>query len=144
VAAVRDLTDVSGRLSLADTAREPFGYGERSLYFCQSRVYAYAGRAADAGRAQAAALALVPPGTPIVLADVELNTALSLVLWGDPSEGARHVARTVEAMPGAYRDSALIRQNAAQVLALVPAGAAGLPAVAEARELLALPSGAGV
>jgi hypothetical protein len=50
----------------------------------------------------------------------------------------------IEAVPAAYRRSALVLQNAAHALALVPAGAAGLPAVAEARELLALPSGAGL
>jgi hypothetical protein len=107
-------------------------------------VYAYAGRDGDATRAQAAGLALVPPGSPIPVADFQLDTAIGLIRAGDPSEGASHVVRTVQALPAGYRQSALIRQNAARALELVPAGTAAIPAVAEARELLALPpSGAG-
>ena len=52
----------------------------------------------------------------------------------------RHVVRTVEALPAAFRQSAVVRKGAASALGLVPAGAAGVPAVAEARELLALPA----
>jgi hypothetical protein len=145
VAAVRDLADLSARLPLAETAREPFGYSEQSLFFTQSRVYAYAGRAADAVRSQEAGLALVRAGgnAPLPVADFALNTAVVLIQSGDPSEGARQVVRTVEALPAGYRQSALIRQNATRALTAVPAGAAGVPAVVEARELLALPPGAG-
>jgi hypothetical protein len=142
VAAVQDLGELSARLPHAEiTATVPFAYTEQSLFFTQSRVYAYAGRAADATRAQQAGLALVPRGAPLPLADFSLNTAIGLIRAGDPSEGAAHVVRTVEALPAGYRQSALIRQNAARALELVPAGAAGVPAVAEARELLALPPG---
>jgi hypothetical protein len=139
VAAVQDLHDVTTRLPQAEAAvGTPFYAVEQALHGTQSRVYAYAGRDADAARAQAAGLALVLPGRPIPLADFELDTAAVLIRAGDPSEGARHVARTVEALPDGYRQSALIRQNAARALALVPAGAADVPAVAEVRELLAL------
>jgi transcriptional regulator with XRE-family HTH domain len=141
--AVQDLGDLSARLPQSEMAsRVPFAYCEQSLYFTQSRVYAYAGREADAARAQDAGLALVPRDAPLPLADFSLNAAVGLIRSGDPSEGARHVARTVEGLPVGYRQSTLIRQNAARALDLVPAGAAGLPAVAEAREVLALPAGA--
>jgi hypothetical protein len=83
----------------------------------------------------------VSPGAPIPRADIELDTAVGLIRSGDPSQGARHVVATVEALPDGYRHSALIRQNAARVLELVPASAARTPAVSDARELLALPPG---
>jgi hypothetical protein len=142
VSAVEDLTDVSARLP-ESAARAPFGFGEQSLFFYQSRVYAYAGRGTDASRAQEAGVSLVSRDAPLPLADFSLNNAVGLIRQGDPSEGARHVVRTVQALPAGYRQSALIRQAATRALELVPAGAAGVPAVAEARELLALPSGAG-
>jgi hypothetical protein len=119
------------------------GYGERALRFTECGVFAYAGRASDAAVSQDAGRALVPDGYWLPYADLELRGAMCLVAGGDPSEGARHVVRTVEALPAAFRQSIVVRRAAAGVLDLVPAGAAGVPAVAEARELLALPSGAG-
>jgi hypothetical protein len=142
VAAVQDLTDVSAQLAKTAT-RTPFYLAEQALYATQSRVYAYAGRGSEAARAQAAGLALVPHGAHIARADFELNTAVALIRSGDPSQGARHVVTTVEALPDGYRHSALIRQNAARVLELVPASAGRMPAVSDARELLALPSAGG-
>jgi hypothetical protein len=143
VAAVQGQSEVSDRLTREAAAPTPFYAVEQALHGTQSRVYAYAGRAADATRAQAAGLALVPPGSPIPVADFQLDTAIGLIRAGDPSEGASHVVTTNQTLPAGYRQSSLIRQNAARALELVPAGAAGMPAVAEARELLALPSGRG-
>jgi hypothetical protein len=143
-AAVRDDGEVMARLPEAEAVtRTPFGVWEQQLYAVQSRVYAYAGRSADAAKAQAAGVALVPPDCPVPLADFELTSAMALISAGDPSEGARHVVRTINALPPGYRHSAVVRQSAAHALGLVPVAAANVPAVAEARELLALPPAAG-
>jgi hypothetical protein len=144
VEAARDLGDVFARLP-GTTAGSvtSLGWSEQKLCFIQGRVYARAGRSADAMRVNAAGLALVPGDTPVPLADFALSTAAALIRSGDPAEGARHVVRTIEALPAGYRQSAVVRQSAASALGLVPAGAAGVPAVTEARELLALPRGGG-
>ena len=70
------------------------------------------------------------------------SSGRGLIQSGDSSEGARHVVRTVRALPEGYQQSAVVRGSAARALEMVPAGAASVPAVAEARELLALPPAA--
>jgi len=139
-----DLTDTFSRLpgSVPDGGyMVEYEYGERALRYTECGVFAYAGRAADAAASQAAGRALVPDGYWLPYADLELRGAMCLVADGDPSEGARQVVRTVEALPAAFRQSAVVRRGAVSALGLVPARAAGTPAVAEARELLALPPG---
>ena len=74
-------------------------------------------------------------------AQVQLHRAMCIVAAGDPSEGARHTVRTLRALPGYFRDNAVIRRTAVLVLGAVPERARALPAVAEARELLALAPG---
>jgi hypothetical protein len=74
------------------------------------------------------------------LADFELYSAVTLIRAGDPSEGARHVVRTIQALPASFQQSAVIRQGAARALDLVPVAAARSPAVSQARELLSLPA----
>jgi hypothetical protein len=123
-------------------ARGTWDYSEQELRFTESRVYAYAGRASDAARSWEAGRALVHPSAPLAAAAFELGRATGLILGKDPSEGARHVVRTIQELPPGYRESATIRWKAVRALDAVPVGAAGLPAVAEARELLALPPGA--
>jgi hypothetical protein len=78
---------------------------------------------------------------PLATAAFDLGRATGLILDGDVSEGARHVISTVKALPAGYRGSATVRWKAARALGAAPAGAAAVPAVAEARELLALPLG---
>jgi hypothetical protein len=140
IVAVQDSGDVLNRLPSAEAAPSMFAAPEQALYAAQSRVYSYVGRSGDAAKAQEAGLALVQRGAPLPIADFALNTAVDLIRSGDPSEGARHVVRTVQALPAGYQQSALIRQNATRALELVPAAAASAPAVSEARELLSLPS----
>jgi hypothetical protein len=143
VRALGDLTDTFARLPGSESDDDYAGsaYGERALRYTECGVLAYAGRPADAAASQDAGRALVPDGYWLPYADLELRGAMCLVADGDPSEGARHVVRTVEALPAEFRRSAVVRRGAVGVLGLVPAGAAGMPAVAEVRELLALPSG---
>jgi UDP-N-acetylmuramyl pentapeptide synthase len=66
---------------------------------------------------------------------------MCIVAAGDPSEGARHAVRTLKAAPRHIRSNALVCRTAALALGAVPERARTLPAVAEARELLALPPG---
>jgi len=55
--------------------------------------------------------------------------------------GARHAVYTLQALPQHSRDNAVIRRTAVLALGVVPERARTLPAVAEARELLALSPG---
>jgi hypothetical protein len=141
--ALRELADWYGRMPGSTvSARTEYGYSEQQLRFIEGHVHAYAGRVSDAGRALDAGVSVVPDGQVIAVTSFEVNRAISLIRGGDPSEGARHVVRAVQVLPAGFRQSATTRR-AARALASVPAGAAGLSAVTEARELLALPSGAG-
>jgi hypothetical protein len=140
-----DLADTFARLpGTTAGARGTWGYSEQELRFTESRVYAYAGRASDSVRSWEAGRALVHPSAPLAAAAFELGRATGLILGEDPSEGARHMARTVKELPPEYRESTTIRWKAARALDAVPVDAASLPAVVEARELLALPPGAEV
>jgi hypothetical protein len=66
---------------------------------------------------------------------------MCVIAAGDPGEGARHAIHTLQALPRDFRDNALVRRTAALSLGVVPERARTLPAVVEARELLALPPG---
>jgi hypothetical protein len=139
--ALGDLADTFTRLPPATpNSRGTWGYSEQELRFTESRVYAYAGHASDAARSWEAGRALVPGSAPLGAAAFEIGRATNLILDGDPSEGARHVVRTVRALPPGYRGSATLRWKASRALDAAPAGTASVPAVAEARELLALPA----
>jgi hypothetical protein len=118
------------------------GWGEQRLRHVQSHVSAHEGRLGDATAAQDAALALYPLTHCIGRAQVQMHRATCLIVAGDPSEGARHVVRTLDALPAAHRQDALVHRTAALALDVVPDAALSLPAVAEARERLALASGA--
>jgi hypothetical protein len=140
--ALDDLSDSYARLpGFTVSARSSWGFSEQQLRFIEGHVHAYAGRVSDAGRALDTGVSMVPDGQWIAVTSFEVNRAISLIRGGDPSEGARHVARAVQALPAGYRQSATTRR-ASRALDAVPVGAASLPAVAEARELLALPPGA--
>jgi transcriptional regulator with XRE-family HTH domain len=139
-----DLADTfAGMSGTTASSRGTWGYSEQELNFTHSRVYSYAGRSADATRSWEAGRALVPPDTPLAVATFELGRATSLILDADPSEGARHVVRTVSKLPPGYRQAVIVRWKAVRALNAVPDTAANVPAVVEARELLALPPGAG-
>lgn len=71
---------------------------------------------------------------------VELHKATCLILAGNPSEGARHVVRTVQALAPGHGQDALVRRTAGLALDVIPDNAVHLSAVSEARDLLALPA----
>jgi tetratricopeptide (TPR) repeat protein len=141
--ALGDLEDVFARLPASTVADRGshWGWSEHRLRFVQSHVHSLAGRLDEAAAAQDAALALYPASSGMAPAQVRLHRAMCVIAAGDPGEGARHAIRTLQALPQGFRDNALIRRSAALALAAVPEGARTLPAVAEARELLALPPG---
>ncbi len=141
--ALGDLEDVFARLpesTVADRGSQ-WGWSEQRLRFVQSHVHSLAGRLGEAATAQDAALALYPASQIIDPALVELHRAMCIVAAGDPSEGARHTVRTIQALPEGFRDNALVRRTAALSLGAVPERVRTLPAVAEARELISLPPG---
>ena len=140
--ALQDLAVTYARMPGATgSARTAWGFSEQQLRFIEGHVHAHAGRVTLAASALDAGLSMVPAGQWIAVTSFEVNRAVCLIRGGDPSEGARHVAGAVRALPPGYRQSATMRR-ASRALDLVPAGAAGAPAVTEARELLALPPGA--
>src|SRR5262249_5250506 len=101
------------------------------------------GRVPEAGRALDAGASLARSnGFPIAVTSFEVIRAAALIKGGDPSEGARHVVRAVQAIPDGYRASGATRR-ASHGRDVVRVGAAGRPAVPEARELRALSPGAG-
>jgi hypothetical protein len=138
-----DLSDVFTRLP--DTVRADrvtqWGWAEQRLRHVQSYVHSYAGRVGDATTAHDAALALYPPAAHQGPAQVELHRAICLIVAGDPAEGARHTVHTIQALPTGHRQDGLVHRTAALALDLVPDSARALPAVAQARDLLALPPG---
>jgi hypothetical protein len=88
---------------------------------------------------QRAALALYPSSAYQAPAQVELHQATCLIVAGDPAEGARHAARTLQALPTAHHKDVLVHHTAALALSKVPPRARRLPDVIQVRELLALP-----
>ena len=137
---LQDLSDTFARMPEAQgSARSSWGYSEQSLRFIEGFVYASAGRVPEASRALDAGRSLIPDGQWIAATSFEVTRGLSLIRGGDPSEGARLVVRAVQAMPTGFRASGATRR-AALALEAVPADAANVPAVTEARELLSLPS----
>jgi transcriptional regulator with XRE-family HTH domain len=141
--ALRDLSEMFARLpdTVRADRRSTWGWSEQRLRFVESHVHSHAGCLHDATTAHDAALALYPPAAVLGPAQVELHRATCLIVSGDPSEGARHAIRTIEAIPVEHRDDAVVHRTAALALDLVPAGARHLPAVVEARERLAPASG---
>ena len=141
--ALGDLGEVFARLpdsTVADCTSE-WGWSEQRLRHVQSWVHSHAGRLDEAVAAQDAALALYPASAYRGPAQVQLHRAMCMIVAGDPSEGARHAVRTLQELPQHSRDNVVIRQTAVLVLARVPERARTLPAVVEARELLARPRG---
>jgi transcriptional regulator with XRE-family HTH domain len=141
--ALADVEDAFARLpetTLADRGSQ-WGWSEQRLRHAQSWVHSHAGRVREAAVAQDEALALYPTSSSVGPAQVQLHRAMCTIAAGDPGAGALHTIRTLQALPPDFRDNALIRRTAALSLGVVPERACTLPAVAEARELLALPPG---
>jgi hypothetical protein len=116
-----------------------WGWAETRLRWVQSDVYSLAGLQREASEAQHAALVLYPPSAYQAPAQVELHRATCLIVAGDLTEGARHAAHTLQALPAAHHKDVLVHHTAALALSRVPDRARRLPDVIQARELLALP-----
>lgn len=142
--AVRDLTGLFERLPgyTATDRTSQWGWSEQRLRHVESHVYSYAGQFDKASAAQEAALALYPKDRYQGRTQVELYRSICITRSGDPTEGARHVIRTVQSLPASRQNDALVRRTAALALKAMPASAANLSAVLEARGMLALTEGA--
>jgi transcriptional regulator with XRE-family HTH domain len=141
--ALGDLDAVFVRLpesTVTDCVSE-WGWSEQRLRHVQSWVHSHAGRLDEAAAAQDAALALYPASSSMGRAQVQLHRSMCVIAAGDPTEGARHAIRTLQALPQHFRNDVLVRRTAVLALGAVPERARTLPAVTEARELLALPPG---
>lgn len=143
-AALADLEAVFARLpvQVLSDRESQWGWSEQRLRHTQSFVHSYTGRVAEATAAQEAALALYPSSSYQGPAQVHLHRATCLIITGDPAEGVRHMIRTIEGLPVNLSRDNLVRRSAALVLEALPAQAAKLPVVSQARELLAVPTGA--
>jgi transcriptional regulator with XRE-family HTH domain len=141
--ALHSLTRTFAKLSEAtvtDRASQ-WGWSEQRLRHVESHVYSHAGDIKNATKAQDQARLLYPSQLYQGPTQIELHRAICLINSGDPSEGARHVVRTLTALPAPVRRDAIVRRTAALALDGIPDAAIRLPAVAEARALLALPPG---
>jgi tetratricopeptide (TPR) repeat protein len=141
--AVHQLADVFSHIpdQTASDRISQWGWSEQRLRHVESYVYSYAGRFNDAAKAQETALALYPKDGYQGRTQVELYKSICIIRGGDPTEGARHAVRTFQALPSSYQNDAVVRRTATLMLKSVPDDAAGLSAISEARELLALPKG---
>lgn len=142
-AALGDLDNAFTRLpasTLADV-RSQWGWPERKMHHVQSWVHSHAGRLQEAAAAQEATLALYPASSYLGPTQVQLHRAMCIVVAGDPAEGARQTVRSFQELPQCYWRDVLVRRTAVHVLDMIPERAHALPAVAEARELIALASG---
>lgn len=119
-----------------------WGWSEQRLHHVSSHVHMFSGTLDAAERAQEAALASYPERNYQGRSQIELHRAGSLLKAGDVAEGSRHLVTVLSALPTARRHDALVRQTAVTALSLAPAGTADHPGAVEARELLALTSGA--
>jgi hypothetical protein len=111
-------------------------FSEQQLHFIEGCVYAHAGRVTEAAKALDSGRSMVPDGHWIAVTAFEAKRAICLVQAGDPSEGARHLVRSFAALPSEFRQVAMVRWAAEGALDAVPASAANLSAVVEARELV--------
>jgi transcriptional regulator with XRE-family HTH domain len=112
-------------------------------HFAESWVLAAAGD--ETGAADARDRVVAYAGDYQYLANVSLHGALCTVVNGGTTEGMRHAAGVLDAMPPRYR-SQMITETGKYVLGVVPARDRELPAVREFREVLAAtaPAPAGV
>ncbi|WP_147312495.1 helix-turn-helix transcriptional regulator [Thermomonospora umbrina] len=118
-----------------------WGWSLQRLHHVTSHVYTFAGDLERAGNAQDRALALYTGRGYLGRAQVELHRAGCLIAAGDVDEGARHAVRVLESLPAGHRDNGVARRTAVMSLNLAPRTDARRPALRDAYELLALPSG---
>ncbi|MFD0850876.1 helix-turn-helix domain-containing protein [Actinomadura adrarensis] len=140
-AMIRIMEDRFSRLpqTTPDERLSTGAWPETGLRHTAAFTYTYTRNAAEADRAQAAALALYPTTMPRQRAQVELLRATCLVQSGDVGEGIEHAARTVKGLSREQRTST-IRRGARMVVEAVPKSKQTEPALIDLREVLALPA----
>lgn len=128
------LPDATGRHLIA-----PDGWPVGRLLHNRSYIYTLTGHP-SAAQAQEEALKAAPPGLAAPIAQLELHRAITAVRSGDILSGLDH-ARAVLTRLAASQQTRYVRHVASTVLHAVPAGERSRPAVAEYREMIALPPG---
>lgn len=108
---------------------------EARLRHVRSFVYSHLGDR-EATAAQDAALALYTyPTVSLGVAQVHCHQAMSMIVTGDPTGGARHIVNVLNSLDPSFRGG-FVKTSAVRALRVLPERAAGLPEVRQARELL--------
>jgi transcriptional regulator with XRE-family HTH domain len=144
-ATIHAMQDRFARLP-ATTADERLSTGtwpETALRHTAAFTFTYTRNAAQAERAQTAALALYPAGMRRQRAQIELLRATCLVQAGDIAGGTAHASLAVESLTRSQRTTT-VRRGAQMVLAAVPKSQMEQPSVRDYRDVLALPGAQGL
>ncbi|MFD7898964.1 XRE family transcriptional regulator [Streptomyces sp. NPDC059743] len=135
-AALGRAEDALAHLHGDDIAESAFGYSEAQLRFHEGNALTHLGQTDRAREAQQRALHLYPADEHLDRALIELDTAMCLLLDGEPAAAADRTAETLQKLPEQHR-SGIILTRACQLegqLATIP----GLPQPArELRDVLA-------
>jgi hypothetical protein len=126
---VADITDQLPAPVIADV-ESLWGWPEHRLRHTESYVYTHIGDLAAAGAAQQQALALYPSTQARLRTQVELHRASCLIRAGNVSDGLRHAADLLDALP-VDQHNELLHEVARQVIAAVPPSSAYRSGVAE-------------
>lgn len=117
-----------------------FGWPERRLRHTESFVHSFAGRTADAYRAQDRALPLYAPEQAISRGQVQMHRAACMVRDGDLGAGLGHASATLAGLP-AHARGQLVLTVANAVMTIVPAAERDRAAVVEYESALAFAAG---
>ncbi|MDG4833976.1 helix-turn-helix transcriptional regulator [Solwaraspora sp. WMMD1047] len=140
--AVNHLADLYGQLPASATQDlgTAFGYPQHRLWHTTSYVGTHLGDTDTARQAQEHALTLYPASSRRSRAQVQLHAARCMVIDGYLDEGASHAQTVIDAVPVAHR-TAMVLDMGRKVLDQVPVVERERSALAELREMLALPAG---
>jgi transcriptional regulator with XRE-family HTH domain len=136
---LNDLEAVFGRLDDDTTRYGPmpseWTWPEARLRHVRSFVHSHLGDR-QATAAQDAALALYSyPAVSLGAAQVRCHQAMSMIVTGDPTGGARHIVTVLDSLDPSFLGG-FVKTSAVRALRVLPERAAGLPEVRQARELL--------
>ncbi|MFI0349682.1 helix-turn-helix domain-containing protein [Actinomadura sp. 9N407] len=139
-ATINAMRDRFARLphTTADERLSTGAWPETALRHTAAFTYTYTRNAAEAERAQSAALTLYPADMRRQRAQIELLRATCLIQGGDIATGIAHASRTMESLNRPQRTTT-VQRGAQMVLNAVPRSQMKQPSVHEYREILALP-----